>query len=132
LRQGAHLDIQLERFEEALHDSSAGLTYTALSGIGKQSVESVGRLLSDSLVRWMENKGYNHEVTYLRVIHNWRCACDGRRLSAAQHSQFNNDFLNYILDDLMPWHRQEELKDFSLLEVNRYFNIINMCMHLQL
>jgi len=41
LRQGGHADIQLERFEEALHDPSAELTYTALSGIRKQSVEDV-------------------------------------------------------------------------------------------
>ena len=89
----------------------------------KQSVEDVERLFSDSMVRWMEKNGYDHEATYLRVIHNWRRACDERGLLAVQHSQFNNDFLNYILDDLMPWHKQEGLRDFSLLEVNRYCNI---------
>ena len=95
------MDIQLERFEEALHDPSAELTYTALSGICKQSVEDVERLLSDSVVRWMEKKGYDHEARYLRVIRNWRHACNKRGLLAVQHSQFNNDFLNYILHDLM-------------------------------
>lgn len=29
-------------------------------------------------------------------------------------------FLDYVLDDLMPWHRDQGLRDFSLLEVNRY------------
>ena len=116
----------MERFEEALHDPSAGLTYTALSGIRKQSVEDVERLFSDSVVRWMEKKGYDHEARD-RVIRNWRRACDGRGLSAVQRSQFNNDFLNYILDDLMPWHKQEGLQDFSLLEVNRYCNIKFVC-----
>ena len=29
-------------------------------------------------------------------------------------------FLNYVLDELMPWHIEDGLKDFSLLEVNRY------------
>ena len=33
---------------------------------------------------------------------------------------YNNEMLEYLLDDLMPWHRQEGLRDFSLLEVNRY------------
>ncbi|XP_065891566.1 uncharacterized protein [Dysidea avara] len=32
LRQGGPRNLQLERFEEVLHDSKAGLTYTALSG----------------------------------------------------------------------------------------------------
>ena len=37
-----------------------------------------------------------------------------------QESTYNNELLEYLLDDLMPWHREEGLKDFSLLEVNRY------------
>ena len=32
LRKGGPLQIRLERFEEALHDTTAGLTYSALSG----------------------------------------------------------------------------------------------------
>ena len=39
---------------EAVHDSSAGLTYTALSGTRKQSVEDVKRLFSKSLIKWMD------------------------------------------------------------------------------
>ena len=37
----------------------------------------------------------------------------------AQRSQYNNDFLNYVLDELMPWHKQPQHWDFSLLEVNQ-------------
>ena len=33
LRKGGPMEIQLERFEEALHDTTSGLTYAALSGI---------------------------------------------------------------------------------------------------
>jgi len=67
----------LERFEEALHDPTARLTYLALSGVytvkqyyfeyyellvlfagvRKQSVEDVERLFSKTLVAWMERKG---------------------------------------------------------------------------
>ena len=120
LRQGGHVDVQLERFEKALHDSSAGLTYTALSGVCKQSVEDVERLFGDSVINWMEIKGYNVEAEYLRVICNWRRACDERGLSYAQQSQFNNNLLKYVLDELMPLHMKDRLRDFSLLEVNRY------------
>ncbi|XP_065887166.1 uncharacterized protein [Dysidea avara] len=119
LRTGGHADIELERFQEALHDSSAGLTYTALSGVRKQSVEDVERLFSKSLVKWMEEKEYNAEAQHLRIVCNWRRACDERGLTRVQRSEFNNDFLNYLLDDLMPWHKEEKLRDFSLLEVNR-------------
>ena len=32
----------------------------------KQSVEDVERLFSDPMITWMESKGQNFEVTYLR------------------------------------------------------------------
>ncbi len=112
--------MNLERFEEALHDLTTGLTYTALSGVRKQSVEDVERLFSEPMITWMESKGYNFEATYLRVVRGWRRACDERGLSATQRSQYNTEFLDYVLDDLMPWHKEAGLRDFSLLEVNRY------------
>ena len=37
------------------------------------------------------------------------------------------NFLDYILDDLMPWHREPELRDFSFLEVNRYTLLVIFC-----
>lgn len=61
VRQGGPFDVQLERFEEAVHDTSSGLTYSALSGVRKQSVQDVERLC---LIRWME-KGYLVEAKHL-------------------------------------------------------------------
>ena len=120
LRQGGPCDIQLERFVEALHDTSSGLTYSALSGVRKQSVQDVERLFSESLIKWMDNKDYLMEAKYLRFINNWRRASDERGLTNEQRNQFNKDLLNFILDDLMPWHKDENMRDFSLLEVNKY------------
>ena len=114
----------MERFEEALHDSTAGLTYTALSGVRKQSVEDVERLFGEPLILWMKDKGYDAEADSLQVIHNWRRACDERGLTHDQRSRFNTDLLNYILDDLMPWHKVDGLRDFSLLEVNSYVFVV--------
>ena len=54
---------------------------------------------------------------------NWRRACDERGLSPLKRSQFNYELLNFILDDLMPWHTK--VYDFSLLEVNRFVNSFN-------
>ena len=88
-------------------------------GVRKQSVEDVDRLLNSLLITWMEKKTYTSEADYLRIVHNWRRACDERGLSDDQRNQFYNEFLNYILDELMPYDRDEDVKDFSLLEVNR-------------
>lgn len=68
----------------------------------------------------MENKGYSNEAKYLRVVCNWRHVCDERGLTDEQHHNFNMKVLSYIIDDLMPWHRDEVLQDFSLLEINLY------------
>ena len=69
---------QARTFEEALHDTTAILTYCALPGIQKQKMQ---RLFGLPLITWIKSKGYNDEATYLRVIHNWRYACDDRGLS---------------------------------------------------
>ena len=58
-------------FAEALHDSSAGLMYCALSRVRKQSVEDVDRLFGQSLIEWMKQKGYCDEAAYLQVVRNW-------------------------------------------------------------
>ncbi|XP_065889311.1 uncharacterized protein [Dysidea avara] len=123
LRQGSPSNIQLERFAEALHDSSAELTYCALSGVRKQGVEDVERLFGQPLIEWMKQKGYCDEAAYLQVVRNWRRACDDRGLTDDQRSIFNKEFLSFILDDLMSWHKDDGY-DFSVLEVNRKINII--------
>ena len=53
----------------------------------------------------------------MRVIANWHEASDGRGVSQLERSRKNYDMLNYILDDLMPWHTQSY--DLSLLDINR-------------
>ena len=117
LRSGFHNNIQLECFVEALHDPSSKFTYPALTGQRKQSVSDTEHLLSKEMVAFMERYGYVEEARYLRVIANWRAACDERGLSELECSCYNYELLNYLLDDLMPWH--SEMYDFSLLEVTR-------------
>ena len=65
------------------------------------------------MVQFMESKGYTAEAQYLSVVHNWRRASDEQGLSAETRQL---QFLQFILDDLMPWHKD---KDFGVLEVNR-------------
>lgn len=62
-------------------------------------------------------KGYETEAEYVRVIASWHEASDGRGVSQLERCHKNYDMLNYILDDLMPWHT--ETYDLSLLDINR-------------
>ena len=69
------------------------------------------------MVRFMEKHGYDFEAKYIRIVLNWRRASDERGLTELQRSKFNYQMLNYLLDDLMPWHSSNY--DFSTIEVNR-------------
>lgn len=40
-------------------------------------------------------------------------------ISEDRHLHSEASFLNYVLDELMPWQKEDGLLDFSLLEVNR-------------
>lgn len=116
-RCGGPLNLQLDRFTEALYDESSGLTFTALTGKRKQSVRDVEILFSDSMQKFMEKNSYEYEARYIKVIKNWRRASDERGLSQLTRCRFNYELLNFILDELMPWHK--DMYDFSLMEVNR-------------
>ena len=56
-------------------------------------MEDVERLFSLPLMEWMEKKGYSNEALYLRVVQNWRRACDEQGLTGDQCSQLKIEFL---------------------------------------
>lgn len=62
-------------------------------------------MFSLSLAHFMEEKGYTAEENYIRAVNGWRRASDERGLSEEERSRLNYGLLNYILDDLIPWHR---------------------------
>ena len=70
------------------------------------------QLISDAMVEWMDKKGYVFEAKYLCSIRGWRRACDESGLSNDERSQLNREFLDYILDELMPLHTEPGLRDF--------------------
>lgn len=92
----------LERYVEALACHSAKLTYSALSGARKQSVQDAERMFSTDMVDFMKSKGYDFEAAYISVIGNWHQSCDQRGLSQLQRCRYNHQLLMYITDDLMP------------------------------
>jgi hypothetical protein len=121
-RAGGPSQLNLEHYIEAVNDPSSGLTYPALTGQRKQSVTDAERLFNPDLAKFMREKGYEYEAKYIEAVWGWRQACDCRGLTELQRCRLNYQFLNLILDELMPWHR--EFYDFSLLEVNRPINNI--------
>ena len=107
----------LDRFAEALQDPDSGLTNPALTGQRKQSVRDAERLFSSEMVQFMK-KNYTFEASFISTILNWHRSSDERGLTELQSCRFNYKMLNFLLDELLPWHTQ--LYDFSTLEVNRY------------
>ena len=68
------------------------------------------------MVQFMR-KNYKFEADYIEVVLNWRRSSDERGLSQLKRMKYNYEMLNFLLDELMPWHREQY--DFSTLEVNR-------------
>ena len=69
------------------------MTYPALVGSRKQSVEDAERLFSSSLLKFMEKKDYKYEAQYIRAIRGWRQACDQRGLSELERCRYNYNLL---------------------------------------
>ena len=107
----------MEGFVEALSDPSSNLTYAALTGERKQSVQDAECLFSLDMVAFMKTKGYVYEEKFISVICNWRRAHDERGLTDLQRCRYNYEFLTVILEELMPWYSTHP--DFSFLEVNQ-------------
>ena len=104
------------------------VTYPALTGVHEQSVQDTKRLFGFGVIEFMERKNYQEEAKFPRSIRNWRRAIDERGLEEDQRQMFIQDFKTYICEDLMPWYANG-MKDFSLLEVNRYLSITIMICH---
>ena len=102
-RNGGPKGINIEHYVEALADDSVQLSYPVLVGSRKQSVQDAERLFSPNLADFMERKRYNLEARYIRVVNGWRRSCDQRGLSELERCRLNYKFLNFILDDMMPW-----------------------------
>ena len=64
----------------------------------------------------MKKKNYQFEAKYIEIVMNWRRSADERGLSEIQRSHYNYNMLNFIMDELMPWHNDY---DMSYLEVNQ-------------
>lgn len=116
-RELRYIHLSGDAFDAAMTSPDTGLTHAALVGLRKQSVDDAERLLSHRVGKFLGDNGFATEAEYVTTIADWHEASDGRGLSQLQRSKKNYAMLNYVLDELMPWHRQTY--DFALLDINR-------------
>ena len=114
-REGNNSDLNYERFDEALRNPMTGLTHVALVGTRKQSVPDAEKLLSFHVAKFFKDNNYLPEAENVET--QWHEASDGRSLSQLQRCKQNYRMLNYILDEWIPWHRDNY--DLSTLDINR-------------
>ncbi|KAI8509500.1 carbohydrate binding [Branchiostoma belcheri] len=66
-------------------------------------------LLADHVASFLHDRGYTREAIYINRLAGWHESADGRGLSEDQRQEKNDQLMNAILDEIMPWHRGEEL-----------------------
>ena len=60
--------MDLQGFDEAMTDSKTRLTYAAWTGRRKQLVQDAEQLLSFLVSDFLEEKGYNQEASYVKIV----------------------------------------------------------------
>ena len=113
LRSGGPEELKLERFMEAVSASEGQLSYHSFRGTRKRSVSDAEQLFGLRVV------GEKIEAKHARVVRNWRRACDERGLTVSHRIQYHNNFLSYILEEMIPWYDVPGMRNSSLLEVNQ-------------
>ena len=80
-REGGPEGLNLKGFDDALLDSSTGLTHAALTGERKQSVVDAERMLSFPVAKFLIDHGYLFEGNFVYTVASWHEAADGRGLT---------------------------------------------------
>ena len=117
--------MRLQGFDDAMLDPGTGLTHAALTGERKQSVGDAERMLSFLVSKFLNEHGYLREANYIDVIAGWHEAADGRGLSELQRCKCNYAMLNMILNEWMPWYKENP--DLSTIDINRYDVFMRIC-----
>ena len=69
----------------------------------------------------MQKNGFDREAEYILTVASWDEASDGRGLSQLDRCKPNHQMLNYLLDEFLPWHRENY--DFTTLDINRFVHL---------
>ena len=82
--KGGPEGMELKGFDDAMMDSSTGLTHAALTGERKQSVGDAEQMLSFLVAKFLREHGYIWEANYIDIVAGWHEAADGRGLTELQ------------------------------------------------
>lgn len=96
--------MNFQGFDDAVRDSTTGLTLVALRGERKESVQDAERMLF-LVAKFLREHGYEMEARYVQIVADWHEAADARGISQLDRCKKNYAMLNLILDEWMPWHR---------------------------
>ena len=117
-REGGPDFLDVNSFDAAMMDPNTGLTHAALVGERKQSVPDAEKMFSYLAAKFLREHGYETEAYYVETVAGWHEAADGRGLTELERCRKNYSMLNMILDEWMPWHRDNY--DFTTIDINRY------------
>ena len=117
-REGGPDFLDVTSFDAAMMDPNTGLTHAALVGEQKQSVPDAEKVLSYLVAKFLREHGYETEAYYVERVAGCHEAADGRGLTELERCRKNYSMLNMILDEWMPWHRDNY--DFTTIDINRY------------
>ena len=79
----------------------------------KQS--TADKFLSHAVAKFFDQKRYMNEAAYVRTIALWHESTDGRGPTQEERKKANLDMLNMLLDEWMPWHRENGFVFVSLI-----------------
>lgn len=116
-REGGPDFLDVTSFDAAMMDPHTGLTHAALVGERKQSVPDAEKMLSYLVAKFLREHGYEIEAYYVETVAGWHEAADGRGLTELERCRKNYSMLNMVLDEWMPWHRDNY--DFMTIDINR-------------
>ena len=117
LREGLVPGQDLRFLRDALHDPSTVLTYEALTGKNKQSVQDCEWLINPGVISFLERKCHKSGARVIKRIYIWHKAVDARGHPEGQRSPYCREMKEWLLMDWMPWFKFQP--DYISINVNR-------------
>ena len=74
----------------------------------------------EGVIVFMEKYGYTPEAKYLRSVRNWRRSVDERGLPNSVRQDLGMEFLDFILEDLIPGY----LADHVYLKLTGWYAFV--------
>ena len=108
------VQLDLKRFEEAIKSKDTELNMLHLTGVRKQSTVDAEILLLPPVPNFFK-KNYMVEAKYIATIASWHESTDGRGMTQEQRHSANQDMLDMVKDEWMPWHW--DTPDLSLIDI---------------